>query len=69
VTLATFTSSPVAGLVITAATGTIAITITAAQSAAWTFSHAAFDILVTLADTTTKRLLEGDFYVSAQVTV
>ncbi len=73
--LATF-SSPSSGLVVTASVvtaagtgGTIGLTVPAATSAAWSFQHAVYDILVTLADTTTKRLLEGDIYIDPQVTV
>ncbi len=73
--LATF-SSPSSGLVVTPSVttasgtgGTVALTIPAATSAAWVFQHALYDILVTLADATTKRLLEGDIYIDPQVTV
>ncbi len=67
--LQTFTSSPAVGLAINTTTATVTWTVSAAVSAAWVFQHAKYDLKITLADTTTKRLLEGDVYVSPQVTV
>ncbi len=62
-------SNTTSGLTIDVATGTITLDVSATVSAAWTFTHALYDILVTLPSGVTKRLLEGDIYVSQQVTV
>ena len=72
--LATFTSSPAVGLAFSTSSGatnpdTVTITISAATSAAWTFTSGYYDLLVTLADTTTKRLVQGSVTINQQVTV
>lgn len=64
--LATFTSTPAVG--ISLSTDTVTVTVSAATSAAWAFTSAYTDLLLTLADGTTKRLLQGPVTVSPQVT-
>ena len=69
----TFTS-PAGGLVISTSVGgsvpdTITLTISAARSAAYTFTGAFYDVLVTLSDATAKRPIQGAVYISKQVTV
>lgn len=69
-TLAAFTSSPVAGLVVDAAAGTVTLTITSVQTAAYSFANAVYDLEVfdALATPTVVRLVQGRFVVNPEVT-
>ncbi len=64
--IATFTSSPASGIVISG--DTVTVTVSAAMSTGWTFASSVYDLLLTLSDTTTKRLIEGLVNLKAQVT-
>lgn len=63
----TLTSDPAAGIVITALTSVIAITIAAATTAALTPANGVFDLEITNG-TKTIRLIEGQFIVEPEVT-
>lgn len=66
--LLSLTSSPAAGLVVDGTLGTITITITAAQTAAMTFSEASYDLEVESAGGVVTRVLQGIVELSVEVT-
>lgn len=61
-------TSPSGGIVITPATGVITVTITAAQSDAWTVAKALYDLEVVAPDGTVTRLLKGAVTVDPNIT-
>lgn len=69
-TLASFTSSPAAGLVVDAAGGTVTLTITSVQTAAYDFTNAVYDLEVydNSATPVVVRLIQGRFVVNPEVT-
>lgn len=67
-TLVSLTSSPAAGLVLTAATGAIAITITSAVTADLDFSDAVYDLELTDSGGAVTRLVEGGVSFVKEVT-
>jgi len=71
-TLASFTSSPVAGLEIVApaTNGEVKLTITSVQTAAYVFSNAVYDLEVfdASAPPNVIRLIQGRFVVNPEVT-
>lgn len=67
-TLISLTSSPAAGLVITAATGTVAITITDEQTATLPAGSAVFDLELESGGGVVYRLLEGKATITPEVT-
>jgi hypothetical protein len=68
-TLLSLTSDPEAGITVTAGPpGVIAITITAAQTAAMTWKHGVYDLELVSPNGTVERLLKGDVSVDFEVT-
>lgn len=63
-----FTSSPPAGLVLGGTAGTIALTITATQTAALAITTGFWDLELVAPDGTVTRLLQGPVTVSDEVT-
>lgn len=57
-----------AGIVITAATGEIALTFTAAETAALTISRGMYDLKITSSGAVVTYLLKGEFVVDARIT-
>lgn len=64
----TLTSSPVAGLTITALLGKIVLDITAAQSSVFQIRRGVYDLEIDQGGGTFKRLLEGRVDISPEVT-
>ena len=67
-TLLSLTSSPAAGITITAGTGTIAIAATAAQTGAITASTYVYDCEITDGTGVVTRIVQGAATISPQVT-
>lgn len=67
-TLLSLTSSPAAGITITAGTGTIAVTATAVQTAAIPTGVYVYDCEITDGTGVVTRIVQGDAYISPEVT-
>lgn len=67
-TLLSLTSSPAAGITITAGTGTIAISATAVQTGAITAGNYVYDCEITDGTGVVTRIVQGEAYISPQVT-
>jgi hypothetical protein len=67
-TLLSLTSSPAAGITITAGTGTIAITATAAQTGAIAAGTYVYDCEITDGTGVVTRIVQGQIQVSPEVT-
>ena len=69
-TFLTLTSSPAAGVTVTPASGLIEFVMTPAQTAAFTFNLAKYDILIYKSDgSEAKYLLRGDISLIPRITV
>ncbi len=68
VALLSLTSSPAAGITITAAAGQIDFAITAAQTAAFKFKRAFYDIKVTSGSGEVKYFFKGEIKLTRRVT-
>jgi hypothetical protein len=66
--LVSLTSTPAAGLVITDATGVVAITITDEQTAALEAGSAVYDLELESSGGQVTRLIEGDVTITPEVT-
>jgi hypothetical protein len=62
------TSSPAAGITITAATGLIAVVITKTQSAAFNFTVGEYDMRITNASSEDTYIAEGKVYLTPRIT-
>tara|TARA_Y100000004_G_C8690071_1_gene317061 strand:+ start:58 stop:414 length:357 start_codon:yes stop_codon:yes gene_type:complete len=69
-TLASFTSSPAAGLAVTAGAGTVTLTITSTQTAAYSFKNGVYDLEIydNSVPAQVVRLIQGRFVVNPEVT-
>lgn len=67
-TLLSLTSSPAAGITITAGTGTIAVTATAAQTGAIATGVYVYDCEITDGAGVVTRIVQGEVYLSPEVT-
>lgn len=62
------TSTPAAGITVTGVSGTIGIVMTAAETAALTFQHGIYDVMLTSGAGVVTYLLRGEFTLLPRVT-
>lgn len=67
--LASLSTDPGGGITISDDGQTLTVTFTGAQTAAFTWEHAVYDLLLTAPDGTADRLLRGEAEVSQAVTL
>lgn len=68
VVYASLTSSPAAGITITAPTGTIKLALSASATAALAWAQAVYDLELVAGDGTVTRLIQGKVVLSREVT-